>query len=76
MQSKGSEEKTAVSPVTKKKKDEDLYPSSSLPLSIRKPVTIGIMHSIRLDNIYIMAKAEPRTFLLTTKGIEATITFA
>ena len=76
MKSRGSDETTAVRPVIKKKNDEDLYPSSSFPFSIRKPVTIGIMHSIRLDNIYIIAMAEPSTFLLTTKGIEATITFA
>mgnify|MGYP000867264884 CR=1 FL=1 len=61
----------------KKKNDVFLNPYSFTALFYIIPAAIkGTIHSAKLDKIYIILKADPRTFLLTTRGMEATITLA
>ena len=61
----------------KKKNDVFLNPYSFTVLSYIIPAAIkGTIHSAKLDKIYMILKAEPRTFLWTTRGIEATMTLA
>jgi hypothetical protein len=68
---------TAESPIKKNKNDDFLNPSSVVGLvSIKYPVIMGTIHYDKLDTIYMMPMAVPKTFFFTTIGIAATITLA
>lgn len=64
MQRRGKENRTPNSPIMKKKNDVFLNPYSFTALFYIIPAAIkGTIHSAKLDKIYIILKADPKTFL-------------